>query len=96
VNITNQMNESEQEKIFRLKANKLRVNRIYRQYKLTLERDPNILSQLWFADSYSHLMRLYDSYKPAQWCVLDFSSEIFLDDAEYRLAKWENYQVVNN
>jgi glutathione peroxidase-family protein len=90
------MRESELEKLMRLKANKLRVNRIYRHYKQTLERDPNILSQLWFADSYEHVSRLYESYKPAQWCVLDFSSEIFLDDAEYRLAKWENYQVNNN
>jgi glutathione peroxidase-family protein len=90
------MDESELEKVLRLKANKIRLNRIYRHYTHTLEQDPNILSQLWFADSYEHVMRLWTSYKDSQWCVLDFSSEIFLDDAEYRLAKWERYLVDNN
>jgi hypothetical protein len=90
------MHQEHFEKLIRLKANKIRVNKIYFLYTDTLERDPNILSQLWFADSYSHLTRLYESHREATWCVLDFSSEIFLDDAEYRLAKWENYQVVNN
>ena len=90
------MHQEHFEKLIRLKANKIRVNKIYFLYTETLERDPNILSQLWFADSYSHLTRLYENHREATWCVLDFSAEIFLDDAEYRLAKWENYQVVNN
>lgn len=90
------MRQEEFDKLIKLKENKIRVDRIYMQYTETLERDPNILSQLWFHDSLSHVQRLYDSYSGSWWCVLDFSSQIFLDDAEYRLAKWENHQVLNN
>ena len=90
------MHQEHFEKLIRLKANKIRVNDVYFKYMETLESNPSILSQLWFADSLDHLTRLYESYLEANWCVLDFSSEIFLDDAEYRLSKWEEYQVMNN
>ena len=90
------MHQEDFDKLIRLKANKLRVNNVYYQYADTLRRNPSILSQLWFADSYEHVSRLYNSYLESTWCVLDFSSEIFLDDAEYRLDKWEEYQVMNN
>jgi hypothetical protein len=90
------MHQEDFDKLIRLKANKLRVNNVYYQYADTLRRNPSILSQLWFADSYEHESRLYNSYRESTWCVLDFSSEIFLDDAEYRLDKWEEYQVMNN
>jgi hypothetical protein len=90
------MHQEHFDKLIRLKANKLRVNRIYFKYMETLESNPSILSQLWFADSFSHLTRLYENHRESTWCVLDFSSEIFLDDSEYRLSKWEEYQVMNN
>ena len=77
------MEESYEEKVLRLKRNKLRVNRIYRHYTTMLEVNPNILSQLWFADSLSHVKRIYDNHKESSWCSVDYSHEIFLDDAEY-------------
>ena len=90
------MDESYPEKVLRLKRNKLRVNRIYRHYTTMLDSNPNILSQLWFADSYEHVRRIYDSNRESAWCSVDYSHEIFLDDAEYRLDKWERHQADNN
>ena len=90
------MYQEDFDKLIRLKANKMRVNYIYKLYTERLATDPSILSQLWFADSLSHIRRYYIAHESADWCVLDFSSEIFLDDCEYRLDKWEKYQTLNN
>jgi hypothetical protein len=90
------MHQEDFDRLIRLKANKLRVINVYSLYTDALERNPSILSQLWFADSYEHVTRLYENHRDATWIALDFSSEIFLDDAEYRLDKWEEYQVTNN
>jgi hypothetical protein len=90
------MHQEDFDRLIRLKANKLRVNSVYFQYMETLERNPSILSQLWFSDSLGHVTRLYENHIDATWIVLDFSSEIFLDDCEYRLDKWEEYQTLNN
>lgn len=90
------MDESQWEITLRLKANKIRVHRLYKLYKDTLAANPGIQSQLWFADSYGHLKRIYDSHQESQWIPLDFSNTIFIEDAEYRLDRWERYQVSNN
>lgn len=90
------MHQEHFDKLIRLKANKIRVNNVYFLYTDALKRNPSILSQLWFADSYSHLKRLYDNHRDSSWCSIDFSHEIFLDDAEYRLDKWERHQASNN
>lgn len=90
------MKEDYREKVLRLKANKRRVHRLFKLYTDTLESNPGIQSQLWFADSYGHLKRIYESHRESQWIPLDFSHTIFVDDAEYRLDLWERYQVSNN
>ena len=90
------MHQEDFDRLIRLKANKMRVDQVYFQYMETLERNPSILSQLWFCDSLEHVTRLYENHIDADWIVLDFSSEIFLDDCEYRLDKWEKYLVMNN
>ena len=90
------MHQEDFDRLIRLKANKLRVINVYSLYTDTLLSNPSILSQLWFADSLEHVTRLYENHRDATWIALDFSSEIFLDDAEYRLDKWEEYLVMNN
>jgi hypothetical protein len=90
------MEESQWEITLRLKANKRRVQRLYKLYTDTLATNQGIQSQLWFADSYSHLKRIYEAHKESSWLPLDLSSTIFVDDAEYRLALWERHQVSNN
>ena len=90
------MHQEDFDRLIRLKANKLRVTNVYSLYTDALLSNPSILSQLWFADSFGHVTRLYENHIDANWIALDFSSEIFLDDAEYRLDKWEKYLVMNN
>jgi hypothetical protein len=90
------MEEHYWDKVQRLKANKRRVHRIYKLYTDTLQTNPGIQSQLWFADSYEHLKRIWESNREAQWLPLDFSHTIFVDDAEYRLDLWERHQISNN
>lgn len=90
------MDQSEHNKELLLKYNKRRVNYIYTLYTERLATDPGIQSQLWFQDSLSHIRRYYIAHESADWCVLDYSAQIFLDDCEYRLSKWDEYQVMNN
>ena len=90
------MDESQWEITLRLKANKRRVHRLYKLYTDTSASNPGIQSQLWFADSYGHLKRLYEANRESPWLPLDFSNTIFVDDAEYRLDLWERHQVTHN
>ena len=76
------------EKLLIWKANKARVIRVYTLYKRALEQDPNISMHLWFGESYGHLMRLYNNHKDASWIVLNYSDQVFLNSAEYRMNDW--------
>ena len=82
------MDLSHQEKLLIWKANKARVIRVYTLYKRALEQDPNITMHLWFCESFDHLKRLYNNYKDASWIVLNYSDQIFINDAEYRMNDW--------
>ena len=82
------MENSYQDKLLEWKANKSRINRVYRLYKRAAEEDPNIVIELFFHESYEHLNRLYTNYLDSNYAVLNYSERVFLNDAEYRINDW--------